>query len=142
MRTVLLLHDAPHSPQLRVSLCELGYTVVADLDYPQTLHHEVQRHAPQVIIVITQAPDDRTLESLREVARSCPRPVVMFAQEGTRELIRKAVECGVGAYVVDGWSPARLAPIVEAATARFEAFEAIRRELASTRAKLSERKLV
>jgi len=52
------------------------------------------------------------------------------------------VRAGVNAYVVDGLSPERIAPIVETAVARFEAFQAVKDELAETRSKLSERKLV
>lgn len=142
MPTVILLRDATPAEALRASLCRTGYTVLAELDQAQTLHREVQRLAPQVIIVVTESPDEKTLSGLREVAGSCPTPVVMFARDGAREVIRRAVESGVGAYVVDGWAPDRLTPIIDAACARFEAFEAMKHELASTRAKLSERKLI
>jgi response regulator NasT len=52
------------------------------------------------------------------VTESCPRPIVMFTQDAKRESIR------------------------EAALARFEAFQSVQTELAQTRSKLSERKLV
>lgn len=142
MRSVILLHDPPHTATLHASLCNTGYTVLAELDAPQALHHEVQRLAPQVIIVVTESPGEMLFASLRQVAGSCPRPIVMFAKDAARDVIRKAVDCGVGAYVVDGWAPERLTPIIEAASARFEAFESMKHELAKTRAKLSERKLI
>ena len=44
--------------------------------------------------------------------------------------------------MVDGWSPERVTAIIEAAIARFEAYSAVKKELAQTRAKLSERKIV
>ncbi len=142
MQTVVLLQDAPHAAAIRAALCELGYHVLAELDRPATLHHEVERLAPDLIIVATETPGAETLASLASIASSCPRPVVMFAREGGRELIRKAVECGVAAYVIDGWARERLVPIIEAAVARFDAHQAIKRDLASTRAKLSERKVI
>jgi response regulator NasT len=66
----------------------------------------------------------------------------MFAQDAARDSIREAVRAGVNAYVVDGLSPERITPIVETALARFEAFQAVKDELAETRTKLSERKLI
>jgi response regulator NasT len=66
----------------------------------------------------------------------------MFATDPSTTLIRRAVECGVSAYVVDGWAPERLTPIIEAAAARFEAYSAVKQELDHTRNKLSERKVI
>jgi response regulator NasT len=66
----------------------------------------------------------------------------MFAHDPARESIREAVRAGVNAYVVDGLSPERIAPIIETAVARFEVFQTVKDELAETRNKLSERKLV
>lgn len=43
MRSVILLHDMVHSGALHTSLCNTGYTVLAELDAPHTLHHDVQR---------------------------------------------------------------------------------------------------
>lgn len=141
MQTVLVLDDTPH-PVLRTTLDQLGYPVLGELREPLTLRAEADRLGPDVIIVATGAPSNVLLETLGSITASRPRPVVMFAKEGDRDLVRKAVDCGVGAYVVDGWAPERLTTIIEAAIARFEAYEVVRKELATTRARLSERKLI
>lgn len=44
--------------------------------------------------------------------------------------------------MVDGLSAARVEPIIAAAVARFDAFQAVKHELAQARTRLSERKLV
>ena len=142
MQTVLLLEHTRLHPRLRTALCELGYDVVSELCEIHRLHAEVTRLAPEVIIVTTDAPSEEMLVSLGSIAGDCPRTVIIIAQDGTRELIRRAVDSGVSAYVVDPSAVERLTPIIEAAIARFEAFEAMRKELAGTRAKLAERKLV
>jgi response regulator NasT len=142
MQKVLLLEDCSGDFSLRNTLTGLGYVVMAELRDAGALRTEVARCAPEVIIVTTQTPGEEMLESLAAVSASSPRPIIVFAREGTRELIRKAVDCGVSAYVVDGWASQRVQPIIDAAIARFEAYESIREELASTRARLAERKLV
>lgn len=142
MQKVLLLEEGTHEPSLRNALTGLGYDVVAELRDAHALRTEVARAAPDVIIVTTRTPSAATLDGLAAISASSPCPIVVFAREGTRDLIRKAVDCGVAAYVVDGWASGRVQAIIDAATARFEAYESIREELASTRAKLAERKLI
>jgi response regulator NasT len=141
MSTVLVLADAPH-PELRPSLERCGYLMLGELADAGTLHREALRLAPDVIIVTTESPNAKLLESIRSIASAFPRPVVVFATDERREVIRKAVDCGVSAYVVDGWAPERLSAIIEAACARFDAFQAVKHELAVTRTKLSDRKLI
>jgi len=143
MLRVMLVDDTPErSFYLRLMLERLGYEVVAEISNPRLLHDEVLRLAPDAIIVDTNSPSRDTLENICMVTENCPRPIVMFAHDAGRTSIREAVRAGVNAYVVDGLSPERIAPIVETAVARFEAFQAVKDELAETRSKLSERKLV
>lgn len=142
MAKVLLLNEAAEEGLLHQTLCGLGYDVVASVREKQEFLKAVERLQPDIIIVITEAPDEAMFVSLSAVASSCPRPVLIFAKSGTRELIRRAVDSGVSSYVVDGWASDRITPIIEAATARFEAYEALRKELASAQTKLTERKLV
>ena len=52
------------------------------------------------------------------------------------------MQAGVSAYVVDGMSAGRIGPIIEAAVARFEQYQALRRELEDSAARLSERKVI
>jgi response regulator NasT len=143
MLRVMLVDDTPErSFYLRLVLERLGYEVVAEISNPGRLHDEVLRLSPDAIIVDTESPSRDTLENICMITEHCPRPIVMFAQDPARQSIREAVRAGVNAYVVDGLSPERIAPIVETAVARFEAFQAVKEELAETRNKLSERKLV
>lgn len=143
MLRIMLVDDTPErSFYLRLTLERLGYEVVAEISNPRHLHDEVLRLSPDAIIVDTDSPSRDTLENICMITESCPRPIVMFAHDAGRESIREAVRAGVNAYVVDGLSPERIAPIVETAVARFEAFQAVKDELAQTRNKLSERKLV
>src|SRR5688572_4827208 len=143
MHNVLLFTDTARGDEsLRTSLTQLGYTIVSEISDAQRLRTEVARTAPDVIIVRAEAPSDLLLENLAAVSASLPRPIVVFARDGTRGVIRRAVDCGVAAYVVEGWAPERITPIIEAASARFQAFDAMRRELISTRNKLNERKVI
>jgi response regulator NasT len=133
---VLLTRDAPHGGSLRAALETQRYEILSGLRETAMLHAEVVRLAPDVIIVCTQSPDEQLLASLGSISSACPRPVIMFATDPSRDAIRRSVEAGVAA------SPDRLTPITEAATARFESYVSMKKELASARAKLAERKII
>lgn len=140
---IMLFDEAPErSLFLRLTLERLGHDIVAEIADSGQLYDAVQRHAPDAIIIDTESPSRDTLEHLCLITESCPRPIVMFTQDAKRESIRGAVRAGVTAYIVDGLAAERIAPIIETAMARFEAFQTMQTELAQTRNKLSERKLV
>jgi response regulator NasT len=143
MQSVLLLtKDARHGASLRAVLESLRYRIVDEIADVSRLHAEVLRLAPDLVIVSTDSPSQEMLEDLRSLSEASPRPVIIFASDPSRDVIRNAVAAGVAAYVVDGWAPERVTPIIDAACARFEAYASIKRELAATQNKLSERKVI
>ena len=68
----------------------------------EDLHAAVLRHMPDVVLIDLDSPCRDTMESLRNLQASQLRPMVMFTQDDEGESMRRAVEAGVSAYVVDG----------------------------------------
>ena len=139
---VLLAENVPDIASLRATLESLRYRIVDELRSASALLDSVTRLAPNVVIVRAHSPTGETLEALRELSESNPRPVVVFANDPNRELIRKAVDAGAAAYVVEGWATERMTSIIDAACARFDLYESLKKELAATRIKLAERKVI
>jgi response regulator NasT len=123
-------------------LQDAGHEVVAPRAPAVQLPRLVKDCAPDVIIVDTDSPDRDTLEHICIVTRDDPRPIVMFAADGDREKIREAVKAGVNAYIVNGLTGERIQPILDVAIARFSEMQALREELAATRAELEDRKVL
>lgn len=73
---------------------------------------------------------------------TAPRPVLMFSHDADQTLIRAAVGAGVSAYLVEGLSAERLAPILEVALVRFSHDAQLRRRLADVERELADRKLI
>ena len=143
MQSVLLLiQAAPHAEALVAALEALSYRIVARLTDTASLHPEVVRLAPDVVIACIDSPTEPLLQVLQSMSDACPRPVVIFASDASRDAIRCAVDAGASAYVVEGWARERVAAIIDAACARFDAYQSVRTELAAMRDKLSERKLI
>ena len=116
--------------------------IVAVASATDNLLEMINQHQPDVIIIDMDAPNRDTLEDLRSVQSTMPRPMVMFSQDDDSETIRRAVEAGVSAYVVDGIQAKKVRPILDAAIARFEQYRELSSELDKTKSQLTERKLI
>ena len=127
---------------LQLALTRAGYEVIAYVPSTFDLHRQVSALQPDIVIIDTDSPDRDTLENLCVVSRDQPRPVVMFTHDGDGEKIRAATLAGVSAYVVDGMSGERIRPILDAAVARFEQFQALKREFDEIEEKLADRKVI
>jgi len=128
--------------EICAGLALAGHQVAALLPTTADLTRRVEEIGPDVILIQTDAPSRDTLEHLAASNAAAPRPVVMFARRGDGRLMRKAFKAGVSAYVVDGLTPGRLAPIIDVAIARFEEHQELKRERDDATQKLAERKTI
>jgi response regulator NasT len=142
LRVLVVDESRMRAADICAGLALAGHQVAAILPSALDLADQVGKLRPDVILIETDSPSRDTLEHLGVVNREAPRPVVIFARESDADVIRAAVRAGVSAYVVDGLDPQRIQPVIEVARARFEDYQALRRELADATQKLSERKLV
>src|SRR3954469_6426359 len=127
---------------LQQALARAGYEVIAYMPSTFDLHRQVDELKPDIVIIDMDSPDRDTLENLCVVTRDNPRPVVMFTHDGDSDKIRAATQAGVSAYVVDGMDGERIGPIINAAIARFEQFQALKQELDDIEEKLADRKVI
>lgn len=140
---VLIVDSQPERLAIRVAaLKSAGCTVVATLDSVLNLDRQNRTLRPEIVIIGQDSPDRATLQHLCAANQSCPCPIVMFTRDGSPGAIRAAIQAGVTSYVVDGFSPERLRPILDVAISRFEAYQALHGQLEQTRLELAERKLI
>ena len=142
MRVMLVDNDRARSALLDQALRDAGYDVVARVSSQSDLYREVAQHQPDIIIVDLENPDRDTLEHMRSINRSQPKPIVMFSEQGDQDAIANAISAGVSAYVVDGVDPKRIQPIINVAVARFREYLAMRNELEDAKSQLVERKVI
>jgi two-component system, response regulator / RNA-binding antiterminator len=127
---------------LEEGLREAGFTRVTVVRDMQNLLKRIEEADPDVICIDLENPNRDVLEQMFQVSRSVPRPVAMFFDRSDTDMIKAAVESGVGAYVVDGLRKERIKPVLEMAISRFAAFRELREELDRTRQALEERKTI
>ena len=143
MARILVIDESQHrAVEICTGLIQAGHQVAAVLPSALELIERIEEIKPDIILIETESPSRDTLEHLAVMNREMPRPVVMFSQDGDSNTIRSAIKAGVAAYVVDGFEIERLKPVVDVAIARFDEHQALKRELAETSRKLSERKVI
>ncbi|MDX1346821.1 MAG: ANTAR domain-containing protein [Thiomicrorhabdus chilensis] len=98
--------------------------------------------AVDLVVLDVKSPTTGLFEQFAVMQAYCPKPVVCFSAERDSEVIAQSVKAGVTAYIVDGKSPSRLQPILEVAMARFNECQAVKKELAQVKDKLSERAVI
>ncbi len=140
MRVILVDDDRNRMGLLDSALSAAGHEVVGRLLDTDDILGAVDRLAPDIVLLDVDSPTRDTLESLGQLSRDRPRPIVLFAQKSDSETIRRAMRAGVSAYVVDGMNPNRLQPVIEVAIARFQEFQGMRRELENAKTKLADRR--
>ncbi len=143
MLSVLLVTDTDKPiGDLRDALARLGYAMLPEVATPARLAVAIEEDRPDVVIIDTESPSRDTLEQLAVMHARAPRPVLLFSHDADQQLIRSAVGAGVSAYLVEGLSAARLAPILDVALARFSHDAHLRQRLAEVERELTERKLI
>jgi response regulator NasT len=142
LRVMIVDQVVERAEVLEQALVRAGYEVIAYVPSTYDLHRQVSARQPDIVIIDMDSPDRDTLENICVVSRDEPRPVVMFAHDGNTEKIRAATSAGVSAYVVGGMSAERIRPIIDAAVARFDQFQALKRELDDIEEKLADRKVI
>lgn len=140
---VMLLKDATHRLKwVTQSLHDADCEVVHFSGSLMEMEDAIRREAPDVIMIDTESPSRDTLEHVCLYCQVCPRPVVLFTEDGDTEKLRQAVRAGVAAYVVAGLSPERVRPILETAIARYEVQNELAQELSQTRATLEDKESI
>jgi len=95
--------------------------------------------APDIVLMDLGNPSRDVLEEYFAVSRALARPIAMFVDESDDEATAASIDAGVSAYVVDGFAPHRIRPLLDLAIRRFNAFARLQAELAEARGKLAER---
>lgn len=140
---ILLVDDnAARAEAVQTALAQEGFPRPILLADTEDLPARVAEIGPDVIIIDVDSPSRDVLESMREITRERPRPVVMFVDKSDEAATKEAIESGVSAYIIAGLDPQRVKPILDVAIARFRTYMGLREELERTRASLKERKLI
>jgi AmiR/NasT family two-component response regulator len=148
-RVVIVEDEAIIRLDLKETLEQEGYEVVGETGRGDEAVELVERTTPDLAIVDIKMPGMDGLEAARMIVERYRVPVLVLTAFSQRDLIERARDAGVVAYLVKPFQRSELAAAIEVAVARFEEHRAIEEEherlqagVASLEEKLETRKLV
>ncbi|MFT3955157.1 MAG: type IV pili methyl-accepting chemotaxis transducer N-terminal domain-containing protein [Piscinibacter sp.] len=139
-KSVLLL-TAPDAPAIEADLGTLGVRVAARSAAATLLRDAVRSHC-EAVLAWDPYPATGLLKALDALQQHAPLPVLLFTTDAEATTLDEALRCGVHAYVVNGYAPARLRALLQLARARFEREAALRNAHDELAHRFEERKLV
>jgi AmiR/NasT family two-component response regulator len=127
---------------LRKMLEEASHEVVAAAPDGRTAVRMARDLAPELAILDVKMPGYDGFEAARRIVAECPIPVILLTAYGQRDLVERATQAPVMAYLVKPVKESELLASIEIAAARFAERLKMAQERAELRESLDTRKVV
>jgi AmiR/NasT family two-component response regulator len=141
-RVVIAEDEALIRLDLRETLEEEGYQVVAETSRGDEVVELVRQHRPDLAILDIKMPGGDGLSAAAEITADRLAAVLVLTAFSQRELIDRAREAGALAYLVKPFQRNDLVPAMELAIGRFEEMKALEDENKDLEERLETRKVV
>ncbi len=127
---------------LREMLTNLGYLVIGEVGDGRSAVNLARELRPDIVIMYIKMPDMDGIEAAKILTEEQIAPVILLTAYSQQDLVERAREAGVVAYLVKPFREPDLTPAIEVALARFKEFQALRKEVADLKLAFETRKLV
>jgi len=121
-------------------LQEAGYSVVAEATNGAEAIELVQEHQPDLVILDVKMPVLDGISAAEKIISIAP--VLMLTAFSQRELVERARDAGVMAYVVKPFTIGDLVPAIEIAMSRHLQMKSLAQEVADLHERLETRKII
>ena len=139
---VLLVTDESSADEMHAGLIMSGAKKVHVASVSENILKLMNEFSPDLIVLDIKKPTAMLFEQFSFANEYCPKPIVCFSEERDTKIIEKSVKAGVTAYIVEGKDVKRLKPILDVAMLRFNECQAVKKELAQVKDKLSQRAVI
>ena len=127
---------------LRETLENAGYEVVADTGRGDEAVKLVSQYKPEVVILDIKMPGMDGNQAAREIAATEDTAVVILTAFSQRELIDEAVDAGALAYLVKPYQQSDLVPAIEIARRRHQEMRELTDQAKTLEERLKARKVI
>ena len=121
-------------------LTEAGYEVIAQAENGAVAIELAKEHKPDLAILDVKMPEVDGITAAEQIISISP--VLMLTAFSQRELIERARDAGVMAYVVKPFSINDLVPAIEIAISRYKQMKSLEAEVADIYERLESRKII
>jgi len=140
VRIVVAEDEALIRMDLIEMLQEAGYSVVAEATNGAEAIDLVQEHQPDLVILDVKMPVLDGISAAEKIISIAP--VLMLTAFSQRELVERARDAGVMAYVVKPFTIGDLVPAIEIAMSRHLQMKSLAQEVADLHERLETRKII
>ncbi len=141
-RVIIADDEALIRMDLREMLTNLGYLVVGEVADGRSAVNQSRELRPDVVVMDIKMPDMDGIEAAKVLTEERIAPSVLLSAYSQRDLVERARDAGVVAYLVKPYREEELAPAIEVALARFREFQTVQKQVDDLQMALETRKLV
>ena len=124
------------------TLTEAGYEVVAAVGDGESAVAKARELRPDIVVMDVKMPQVDGVTAAERIGEDNLAPVVMLTAFSQAELVERARDAGVMAYVVKPFTPADLLPAIEIAISRYQQITQLESEIADLGERFETRKRV
>jgi AmiR/NasT family two-component response regulator len=142
LRIVIADNESIIRMDLKELLEEAGHTVVGEAADGVKAIELTRRHKPDLVVMDIKMPEMDGITAAKIISNEKIAPVLLLTAFSQKEIVEKAKDSGVLAYLVKPVKEANLFPAIEIALSRFQEFAELERELEEVKTSLETRKIL
>ena len=127
---------------LKKTLENMGHQVVGDVGDGSTAVELARQLKPDILILDIKMPGMDGIDAAKVITTEGIAPVLLLTAYSQKDLVDRAKDAGVFAYLVKPFKEADLMPAIEMAISRYEEFMDLENEVSDLENKLETRKAV
>jgi two-component system, response regulator PdtaR len=140
---IAVADDEPRMRQFyQEALPLLGHQVVCAAATGRELVQGCQTHHPELVITDIKMPDMDGIDAALQISRNEPVPVILVSAYDDPQLVTRAGENHIQAYLVKPIKQQDLQPAIMIAMRRYDEFRSLRKEAKDLRQALQDRKTI
>lgn len=142
LRIIIADNESIIRMDLRELLEEAGHNVVAEAADGIKAIELARKYSPDLVIMDIKMPEMDGIAAAKVISHEKLAPVLLLTAYSQKEIVEKAKDSGVLAYLVKPVKEANLFPAIEIAISRFQEFMELERELEDVKNSLETRKIL
>lgn len=142
LRIVIADNESIIRMDLKELLEEAGHTVVGEAADGVKAVELTRKHHPDLVVMDIKMPEMDGITAAKIISNEKLAPVLLLTAFSQKEIVEKAKDSGVLAYLVKPVKEANLFPAIEIALSRFQEFAELERELEEVKTSLATRKIL
>jgi len=142
LRIIIADNESIIRMDLKEMLEEAGHTIVAEATNGAKAVDLVREHQPDLVIMDIKMPEMDGITAAKIISNEKIAPVLLLTAFSQKDIVEKAKDSGVLAYLVKPVKEANLFPAMEIALSRFQEFAELEQELEDVKNSLETRKIL